>query len=307
MSTTRTRQHSRWTRLTWIVPLAIAILAVLVLLARALRSTTPIHDFLHTYPGRPALPGWAPVGFPGWLEWQHGLNAFFLLLIIRTGLQVHTQQRPEAYWTRTNTGPLRTRGTPKKISLMLWLHLSLDALWVLNGLLFIVLILTTGQWVRIVPTSWDVFPQALSTAIQYASLDWPNENGWIGYNGLQLLSYFLVVFVAAPISILTGLRLSAAWPTAARINRIYPIGLARALHYPTMIFFALFIIAHVTLVLATGAVNNLNHMYAGRNDQSWAGFVIFAATLIVTIIGWTAARPVLLRPIATLTGKVTAR
>ncbi|WP_421014458.1 FAD-binding protein, partial [Glutamicibacter creatinolyticus] len=45
---------------------------------------------------------------------------------------------------------------------------------------------------------WDVFPNALSSALQYASFDWPLENSWTNYNALQMITYFLVVFVAAP-------------------------------------------------------------------------------------------------------------
>ena len=59
----------------------------------------------------------------------------------------------------------------------------------------------TGQWMRIVPTSWDVFPNAVSAALQYVSLDWPTENGWVNYNALQLLAYFTTVFIAAPLAI----------------------------------------------------------------------------------------------------------
>ena len=38
-------------------------------------------------------------------------------------------------------------------------------LWVINGLLFYVLIFSTGQWLRLVPVTWEVFPAALATAI----------------------------------------------------------------------------------------------------------------------------------------------
>ena len=103
-------------------------------------------------------------------------------------MRQRTTQRPAAHWTRINGRPIRTKGTPRKISLDLWLHLSLDALWVLNGLIFIVLLFATGQWMRLVPTSWDVFPNAVSAGVQYLSLEWPVENGWNNYNSLQQLT-----------------------------------------------------------------------------------------------------------------------
>ena len=293
-------------KLAWGIPLAVVALAGVVLLAQWFRASEAGQSFLTQYPGETELPMGAPVGFPAWLNFQHFLNAFFIVLIIRTGWLVRTTQRPAAYWTRNNRGPLCTKGEPKKISLDLWLHLSLDFLWALNGVIFVILLFITGQWMRIVPTTWDVFPNAFSAAVQYASLNWPTENGWVNYNSLQQLAYFLIVFVAAPLAIATGIRMSNAWPgPSARISKIYPLPVARAIHYPVMIFFVLFVIAHVTLVLTTGALRNLNHMYASNNGDSWLGFGLFAGSLVLTVVAWILAKPAFLQPVATLSGKVT--
>ena len=64
-----------------------------------------------------------------------------------------------------------------------------------------------------------MFPNALSTAIQYASLNFPVDQSWTRYNGLQQLSYFITVFVAAPVSIATGLH--------AEPGDLQPAGLGR--------------------------------------------------------------------------------
>lgn len=293
-------------KLVWALPTAVVALAILVLAARMFRDSETGQAFLLAFPGETELPASAPTGFPAWLNFQHFLNAFFIVLIIRTGWLVRTTQRPAAYWTRKNSGLLRTKKSPTKISLTLWLHLSLDALWSLNGVIFIVLLFVTGQWMRLVPTSWSVFPNAVSSALQYASLNWPQENGWVNYNSLQQLAYFTIVFIAAPLAILTGLRMSAIWPRpSARVSKIFPLELARAIHFPVMIFFVLFVIMHVTLVLTTGALRNLNHMYAANSGDSWWGFGIFAGTLVLTVAAWILAKPVFLQPIASLTGKVT--
>lgn len=293
-------------KLAWGIPLALLALVCVVLLAQWYRASEAGAAFLAQYPGETTLPAGAPEGFPAWLNFQHFLNAFFIVLIIRTGWLVRTTQRPAAYWTRNNKGLIRTKGEPKKISLDLWLHLSLDFLWALNGVIFIILLFATGQWMRIVPTSWDVIPNAWSAAIQYASLNWPHENGWVNYNSLQQLAYFLIVFVAAPLAILTGARMSNAWPgPKATISKAYPLPVARAIHYPVMIFFVLFVIVHVTLVLTTGALRNLNHMYAANNGDSWLGFGFFAGSLVLTVVAWILAKPAFLQPVATMTGKVT--
>jgi len=288
------------------IPVAIVALVVVVLVARWWRETDAGVAFLAQFPGETPLPANAPVGFPWWLNFQHFLNAFFIVLIVRTGWLVRTTQRPVAYWTRNNTGLIRTKGTPRKISLDLWFHLSLDTMWVMNGVVFVVLLFVTGQWMRLVPTSWDVLPNAWSAAIQYASLQWPTENGWVNYNSLQQLAYFTIVFVAAPLAIITGIRLSNAWPgPKARISRIYPLALARAVHLPVMFFFVLFVIVHITLVLATGALRNLNHMYAANDGDGWAGLIIFAVSLVLIVAGWVFAKPVFLQPVASISGKVT--
>jgi thiosulfate reductase cytochrome b subunit len=305
MSSARPAARSRWLSLVWIIPVALVVLAAVVLGARAVRFSDVGVGFLAAFPGSSAPAQGTPVGFPAWLSWQHFFNSLLILLIVRTGWTVRTTPRPAAFWTRNNTGLIRTKGAPKRISLNLWFHFSLDALWVLNGIVFYVLIFATGQWLRIVPTSWDVFPNAASAALQYASLQWPVENGWVNYNALQLLAYFTTVFIAAPLAILTGIRMSAAWPEGARrLNRVYPVTVARRLHLPIMIYFVAFIVVHVTLVFATGALQNLNHMYGGSDEVSWVGFVIFAISIVVMIGAWVAARPLFLRPVASLMGKV---
>jgi hypothetical protein len=278
---------------------------LVVLLAKLLMGLPAVASFVADYPGQSELPGNAPVGFPAWLAWQHFLNAFFLLLIIRTGWQVRTTTKPSGHWTRNNKGLIKTKNPPTKITLELWFHLTLDALWILNGIVFAVLILASGQWMRIVPTSWDIFPNALSAALQYASLDWPTEDGWINYNALQLLAYFVTVFIAAPLAFITGLRMSSAWPKkAAGLNKAYPIEWARAVHFPVMIYFVAFIAVHVFLVLTTGALRNLNHMYGVQDDDGWFGFWVFLASVAVMVAAWFLARPIFLRPIASLMGKV---
>ncbi|NMR20976.1 cytochrome b/b6 domain-containing protein [Cellulomonas fimi] len=308
MTTTTSRPTRPWVRAATAAVVALVALAAVVLLARWLMTVPAVADFVERYPGVGGTSEAAPVGLPAWLGWQHFLNFFFLALIIRTGWLIRTTGRPEAYWTRDNKRFIRTKGAPTKIGMTLWLHLSLDALWLLNGVVFVVLLLVTGQWMRVVPTSWDVVPHALSVGLQYLSLDWPTDNGWVRYNALQVLAYFVMIFVAAPLAAITGFRMSAAWSKRwTRASKRFPLDLARRLHFPVMVYFVLFIVVHVTLVLATGALRNLNHVYAARDDGGWLGFWYFAASLVVVVTGWVLARPVFLGPVASLTGKVTRR
>jgi Thiosulfate reductase cytochrome B subunit (membrane anchoring protein) len=304
-TSTARRETSRLRPLVWVVPAVLIGLAAIVLGARWLRSLESVQQFLASYPGSSTLPAWAPVGFPAWVAVLHGLNVLFMLLIVRSGWQLRGKGRPAAFWKRNNNGLIRTPGQPVRIGLTLWWHLTLDALWVTCGVLFTILLFSTGQWVRIVPVHWDAIPNALSAALQYVSLQWPTEDGWTNYNALQLLTYFITVFVAAPLALLSGLRLS---PGLARwwrpVDRRFTLGAARVLHVTVMVYFVAFTIVHVTLVLATGALRNLNHMFGLRDDTTWIGFAIFAASLVVMAAIWLLVRPALLRPVASLTGSV---
>ena len=257
--------------------LALLILAAMTVLAmRWMISLAFMQDFLAAYPGEYPLPEGSPVGFPAWLQWQHFFNTFLIVLIIRYGPAGAHRQAPVG-----RSGRRVVEERPGKISLTLWFHQSLDVLWLVNGLLFIVLLFATGHWVRIVPTSWEVFPNALSAALQYVSLDWPTENGWVNYNSLQQLAYFTTVFVAAPLAVITGVRMSGLWPKNAKaLNRAYPVEWARAVHFPVMLYFVAFIIVHVALVFATGALRNLNHMYGGSDAVNWVGFWIFVGSMV---------------------------
>ena len=105
--------------------------------------------------------------------------------------------------------------------------------------------------VNVYPLSWDVFPNAVSVAIQYLSLDWPFDNGWVAYNSLQVSAYFVTVFIAGPLAILTGLGMSPALSTRfRRISSVLSIQTARSLHFLVLVWFLLFIVMHVTLVLS---------------------------------------------------------
>ena len=288
---------------------ALGLLAVAaVFLVRTFLSFPVMQDFLATYPGEyhPAVdvePGFAP-----WANWAHFFNMFLMVLIIRSGLRVRSEKRPTVFWTPR-------RNAKGKISLTLWFHQALDLLWIINGVVFVVLLVTTGHWARIVPTSWEVFPNALSAGLQYLSFDWPTDNGWVNYNSLQQLAYFVTVFIAAPLAIVTGFRMSGLWPKKAEgLSKAYPVEWARALHFPVMLYFVAFIIVHVALVFLTGALRNLNHMFAAQGSvdgaayaANWTGFWVFVLAMAVIAGGWFAARPLVLAPIAKLFGQVSGR
>ncbi|PXA82299.1 hypothetical protein DCC26_01245 [Auritidibacter sp. NML120779] len=300
---------SPWTKRLLGLAGILVLAAIVVLLARWLRTLDPVGDFIATYDGHATQPDDTPEGFPWWLNWAHFFNFFLMVLVVRTGLLIRTEQRPEAYWRakkKSLFSPFKEEGP--KVTIHQFTHQALDILWVLNGVIFVILLFSTGHWVRIVPTDWDIFPNMVSAGIQYASLDWPAEDGWVHYNALQVVAYFTVVFIAAPVAIITGLRMSTWWPkNNATLNKIFPTEVARKLHFPTMIFFVAFVIVHVFLVFTTGALTNLNHMFTGRDTNDWWGLVVFLISLAVTVAATWLIKPIFISPVAQTTGTVSSR
>jgi thiosulfate reductase cytochrome b subunit len=299
---TETPAAGRKGRALWAVLVVVLGAIVLSAIAFALRAQPAVQEFLVRYPGVITPAPDAPTGIPVWLNVTHFLNILFLMLIIRTALSIRSKKRPTAFVT-----PRRgVFGQPaRRIGINVWLHNTVDLLWMLNGVVYVVLLFATGQWVRIVPTTWDVLPNALSAALQYLTFTWPVENPWVVYNSLQVLSYFGVVFVLAPLAILTGVRLSSAWPLdAPRLNRGLPERPIRRLHVIVLFAFMAFIVVHVSLVLFTGAVLNLNVMFAARNDLSWVGTIIFIAALAGLAGVWFALTDSVQKKLAGLTDEV---
>jgi thiosulfate reductase cytochrome b subunit len=287
----------------WLLPLIFLFLVTGVAVAQALRELPSVQTFLIRYPGIPQSAVVVTAGFPTWLRLLHFLNLLFMTFIVRAGVQI-LADHPRLYWKRdctpgtewfrfqkaVPTGRIWTAkddsvtlpawlgipGIRHSIGLARWWHFSITLLWMINGIVFYVLLFTTGQWLRLVPTTWEVFPNAVSSALQYLSLTFPQDHSWTRYNSLQQLVYFITVFIAAPTSILTGLMQSPAISNRLGwLGRALNRQRARSIHFLAMWWFLFFILAHVTLVFITGARVNLNMMWAGVNDGSWSGFWIF--------------------------------
>jgi len=316
--------RDRWFNLLWLLPIGFVLLIVAVAAAKGLRGTEWAQRFIARYPGTVEPAGAEQhAGFPVWAGLQHFFNLFFMIFIIRSGVQI-LSDHPRLYWTRHSTpgkdwfriqkpvpadplwtakqdsislpGQVGLPGIRHSIGLARWWHLGTDTLWLANGAVFYVLLFTTSHWQRLVPTSWQVFPNALSVLIQYTSLDWPAEHGWVAYNSLQLLAYFITVFVAAPLALITGLGMSPALSTRfKRISKALSIQTARSLHFLVLAWFLVFIVLHVAMVFMTGLLPNLNHMYALRDSNGWLGLWVFLASMVVVTAGWLAATPFTLR------------
>ena len=317
------RIGNRWVNVLWALPLIFLALVLGVTTAQALRELPTVQSFLLRYPGVPTTAAAVTSGFPVWLRLLHFLNLFFMTFIVRAGVQI-LADHPRLYWKRDCTpgtewfrfqsavptgriwtakddsvtlpGWLGIPGIRHSIGLARWWHFSITLLWMINGIVFYILLFTTNQWQRVVPTTWEVFPNAVSTALQYLSLTFPEDHSWTRYNSLQQIAYFLTIFLAAPTSILTGLMQSPAISNRLGwFGRALNRQRARSIHFLAMWWFLLFILAHVTLVFITGARINLNMMWAGVNNDSWSGFAVVVPALIFVGVTWWWVSPFTLR------------
>jgi len=317
------RLRTRWYSVLWALPISFALLVAIVAFAQALRQSPGVQAFLVQYPGAPASAHRVASGFPLWLRASHFLNLFFMVFIIRAGVQI-LADHPRLYWHRDCTpgsdwfrfqkpvptgrvwtakddsvtipGWLGLPGIRHSIGLARWWHFSVNTLWVLNGIAIYTLLFSTDQWHRLVPTTWEVVPNALSTALQYASLTFPVDHSWTHYNSLQQLTYFATVFIAAPTSIVTGFLQSPSLSNhLGWLGRVLNRQRARSIHFLALWWFLLFILAHVTLVFITGARVNLNMMWAGVNDGSWSGFAVFVPLITLVAVAWALASPFTIR------------
>src|SRR5437870_202486 len=115
----------------------------------------------------------------------------------------------------------------------------------------------------------------------------PARNGFYHYNALQQLAYFGVVFILAPLAILTGPSMSPAltnrFPWYPHLPGNRQIG--RSLHFLVMCAFVIFLVGHVAMVAITGLVRNTNHIVVGSDDTSLTGVYLglVGVGVIVTV------------------------
>jgi methionine sulfoxide reductase catalytic subunit len=315
----RIRIGRYWINVLWALPVCLVLAVIGVAVAQALRELPAVQEFLMRYPGVPPSAWAVTTGFPMWLRVQHFLNLLFMAFIIRSGIQV-LADHPRLYWKRDCTpgtdwfrfqkavpagriwtakddsvtipGWLGIPGIRHSIGLARWWHFSFGLLWITNGIVVYALLFWTNQWQRLVPNTWEVFPNAVSTALQYLSLTFPVDESWTRYNSLQQLIYFITIFVAAPTSILTGFMQGPAISNhLGWFGKVLNRQRARSIHFLAMWWFLLFILVHVTLVFITGARANLNMMFGGVHDGSWSGFKMFVLAMVVVAATWWLASP----------------
>lgn len=288
---------------------------VTILVANWLYQQPVVRAFMVVYPGVPPHAAVQP-GYSLLVRITHLLVFFYLLFLVRSGINI-LLDHPRLYRTlhcTPGTEWMRWRGDVPKdtlwtakedsVTVPYWLglpgrrhtlgiarhwHFLFDLLFLLTGATFLILQFVLGEWQRLVPTSWAIFPQAVTCMIQYASLHDPARiygiNGYVRYDALQQLTYFVIVFLVAPLQILTGIAMSPAFDNQ---HKWYPrlFGnrqMARSLHFVLMCVFIGFYIVHLAMVAYTGLLVNLNGITLDTNGAGFLGFWLTALAMLGSI------------------------
>lgn len=279
------------------------------------------------------------LGFPLWLRFNHYINFLFLTLLIRSGIQI-LSDHPRLYWNKhsapgsewikfsrkviphdglwtsmdeaVNVSPLiALPGGRHNLGIGRHWHFFSVAFWILNGIAYVTLLFTTGNWSRLIPTSWSIFPAAWHVFLSYASLHIPASDPQHLYNPLQQLAYAGVVFGLAPLSILTGAAMSpsltARFPWYLRPFRNRQT--ARSLHFLALLGFLIFIPIHIALVAIEKFPEKMEWIVLGLQHGHVAlaiilGLVAIALVLAIHVVltSWSLRRP---RAVQHLSGFVT--
>ena len=144
-------------------------------------------------------------------------------------------------------------------------HLFFACLLVINGLFFTAYALISRHVTRdLAPSGKDL--RGIGKAVKdHIVLRYPKGDEAKRYNVLQKLAYIGILFVVAPLIVLTGLTMS---PT---IDTAFPWLLtifggrqaARTIHFIACFSFVGFIVIHVLQVILTGFFNNIRSMVTG--------------------------------------------
>ncbi|WP_326548644.1 molybdopterin-dependent oxidoreductase [Mycolicibacterium sp. ND9-15] len=256
--------------------------------------------------------------FPLWLRTTHLLNFLLMGILVRSGWEIiaslprfwwRNDCKPGTEWVKftrrklpTQEGvytslmdertasPLLTLPGRKNVGLGRHWHAVGTTLWLLTGIVYVVLLFATGLWRRIIPTSWDVFGDAMESLRIYLGFGIPSIEHFQPYDALQMLAYTGVVFILAPVMILTGIAMSPA------VRSRFPWYVkawgghqgARSIHFIGMVLMLVFVVIHVGLVFLVHPEYNLPHMVFGVTDPSRyaQAFTIAIATIVAAIAFW---------------------
>jgi DMSO/TMAO reductase YedYZ molybdopterin-dependent catalytic subunit/thiosulfate reductase cytochrome b subunit len=258
---------------------------------------------------------------PVWVAATHFLNLLFLTLLARSGVEV-LSALPKLYlsdhcppgrelvrfskkvfcadsrepWSSLDEeeswSPVIALPGRKNLGLARHWHFMTVQFWILTGLVYVALLFATGEWRRLVPTSWSIVPDAFHAAATYLNGHLAEPKPGHPYNALQQLAYFAVVFLLAPFQIATGAAMSPS--IIARFPRYTRLfggkQAARTLHFLGLCAFAAFVVVHTVMVLLHGLGGEFTYIvlasdpaHANETLALVVGLVGFAVVVLINV------------------------
>lgn len=209
----------------------------------------------------------------GLVRVTHWINALSFLFLVPSGIAI-LLAHPEFYWGETGYF-----GDPAALTLPLepsfdhtaWgrgMHFLFAWLLVLNGLVYLLSGLINGHFYRqMLPRRAQLKPVRLWHEIRdHLRFVRPTGEAVRSYNVLQKLAYLLVIFVALPLMVLTGLTMSPA-VTAAYPELFALFGgrqSARFIHFICASALVGFLLIHLVMIFVVGFINEMRSMITGK-------------------------------------------
>jgi thiosulfate reductase cytochrome b subunit len=145
-------------------------------------------------------------------------------------------------------------------------HLFFAWAWVINGVCYLLWSLASRHLSRDLAMQrrdWRGIPKSIVDHLRFRH---PAGDEALRYNPLQKLAYLFVIFVLAPLAVLTGLSMSPQMGSVMSwfMGAIGGRQSARTLHFVAMSLFVLFALVHVVMVVYAGPINEMRSMITGR-------------------------------------------
>jgi thiosulfate reductase cytochrome b subunit len=215
----------------------------------------------------------------------HWLNALCVILVLMSGLQI-LNAHPRLYWgeygANTDAAFIQfphapgEKAFPAWATIPGWQDLSGGRRWhfffawmlVFNSALYLLVSFVGGHLRRdLLPTRSEISLRHIARDLwNHLRLRFPAGEGAKHYNVLQKLAYLGVIFVLAPMMLITGLTMSPGIDAAAPwlLDLLGGRQSARTLHFLTATLIVVFIVVHLAMVLLAGPINELRSMITGR-------------------------------------------
>ncbi|WP_166208164.1 cytochrome b/b6 domain-containing protein [Cognatiluteimonas telluris] len=155
---------------------------------------------------------------------------------------------------------------PRSLALGRRWHFFFAWLWVINGACFLLWSLASRHLSRDLAMQARDWRGIGRSIVEHLRFHHPVGEEATHYNPLQKLAYLGVIFVLAPLAVLTGLSMSPQLASLLGwwLQLVGGRQSARTIHFIVMSLFVAFTVVHVLMVVYAGPINEMRSMLSGR-------------------------------------------